>query len=153
MRKEIGYFLSICFLISSCALNKIPIFRKVATVEVLQFTPDTLKLKATAIFTNPNRVSGQIAADQIHVFINATKVASVSAKAFKVPAKKEFTLPLLVEIPTKKIWENNKNGLLGGLLNSVVNKSIKVQFKGDLKYKVFGFSKVYKIDKTEVIPL
>ena len=48
---------------------------------------------------------------------------------------------------------NNKGGILGGLINSVLNKSVKVQFKGELKYKVLGFSNVYPIDKTEEIKI
>ncbi len=87
------------------------------------------------------------------MIVNGAEVAQVSSKEFKVPAKKEFAIPLVVEIPTRQIFKNNKNGILSGLLNSILNKSIKVQFKGELRYKVLGFSKVYPIDKTEEIKL
>jgi hypothetical protein len=56
-------------------------------------------------------------------------------------------------IPTKKVFQNNKNGILGGLINSFLNKSIKVRFKGNLRYKVFGFSNTYPIDKIQEIKL
>ena len=52
-------------------------------------------------------------------------------------------MPLKVAIPTKNVFENNKNGILGGLLNSILNKSVKVQFKGNLNYVVLGFKKEF----------
>ena len=70
-----------------------------------------------------------------------------------MPVRKEFAVPLTAVIPTKKLLESNKNGILGGLINSILNKSIKLQLKGNLKYKVFGFSNTYPIDKTQEIKL
>ena len=75
----------------------------------------------------------------------------VSSEEFKVPARKNFTIPLVVVIPARKVFENNKNGILGGLLNSFLKKSIQVQFKGDIKYKVFGYSNVYPVDEIQEI--
>ena len=70
-----------------------------------------------------------------------------------MPARKEFTIPLNVVIPSKKVFDNNKNGIFSGLINSFLNKSIKVQFIGDLTYKVFGYFNKYSIDKTEEIKI
>jgi len=151
--KSTFYFLIIILFLSSCSVNKKPIFIKVDNIEVLQYAMDTIKLTADAFFENPNSVSGKISTDSIFVYMNNKKLARVSSKEFKVPAKKEFAIPMLVEIPTKQFLESNKNGLLSGILNSVLNKSIKIQFKGDLKYKVLGFSRIYTIDQTQEIKL
>jgi hypothetical protein len=80
-------------------------------------------------------------------------MAKVYADDFIVPAINEFLIPLKVVIPTKRIFENNKNGILGGLINSILAKKVKVQFKGNLKYTVFGFQKEFLIDKTEEIKI
>jgi len=149
--KRFLYFSLLFLLITSCSVNKKPIFIKVDNIEVLQYATDTIKLKADAFFENPNSVGGKLSTDSIFVFVNDKRLARVSSAAFKVPAKKEFAIPMLVEISTKQFLESNKNGLLSGILNSVLNKSIKVQFKGDLKYKVLGFSRVYAIDETQNI--
>lgn len=151
--KRLGYFLIFLLLLCSCTIYEKPIFVKVDDVKVLSVASDTIRLKAAVFFKNPNNVGGKIATDQIKVIFNGVAVAQVSSKEFKVPAKKEFSIPLHVVIPTKKVFENNKKGILGGLLNSLLNQSIKVQFKGGLKYHVFGFSKVYEIDKTREIKL
>ena len=143
------YFLGLFLLIYSCSVKEKPVFLKVDNIQLISATSDTIRLKADAFFNNPNDVGGKISTDEIKVFVNGTEVAQVSSDEFKVPARDQFTVPLKIAIPTKRVFENNKNGLLGGLLNSLFNKSVKIQLKGDIKYKVFGFSKTYPIDKTQ----
>ncbi len=149
--KNILYFTLLIILISSCSVNKQPTFIKVDKVKVASFSGDTIRLKAEAFFTNPNDVGGKISTDEIKVIVNGAEVAQVSSEEFKVPARKNFTIPLVVVIPARKVFENNKNGILGGLLNSFLKKSIQVQFKGDIKYKVFGYSNVYPVDEIQEI--
>tara|TARA_R110002126_G_scaffold286314_1_gene437891 strand:+ start:7715 stop:8179 length:465 start_codon:yes stop_codon:yes gene_type:complete len=148
MRKAI-YFLGLFILMCSCNVNKKPVFIKIDNLKLISFKNDTIRLKANAFFQNPNDVGGKISTDEIKVIVNGTEVAQVSSDEFKVPARNEFTMPLKVAISAKQIFKNNKNGILGGLLNSIFKKSIKVQFKGDLKYKVFGYSSNYPVDITQ----
>ncbi|MCL7762858.1 LEA type 2 family protein [Polaribacter sp. Z014] len=149
--KKLLYFILLFTLIISCSVKEQPIFIKVDNVKVSSFRGDTIRLKAAAFFENPNDVGGKISTDEIKVIVNGAEVAQVSSEEFEVPARKEFSIPLTVIIPAKKIFDNNKNGILGGLLNSFLNKSIKVQFKGDIKYKVFGYSSVYPVDEIQEI--
>jgi hypothetical protein len=108
-------------------------------------------LKALAFFKNPNDVGGSISSEGIRIVLNGAEIANVSSEEFEVPAREDFEIPLNVVIPAKKVIENNKSAGVGGLMNSILNRSIKVQFKGDLTYKVFGFSNIFPIDKTEEI--
>ncbi len=151
--KNLIYFIGIFLFISACSVKEKPTFIKVGDVKVLSVKVDTIELQANAYFKNENDIGGKIATDEIKVIVNGTEMAKVSSEEFKVPANKEFAVPLKVVIPTAKVFENNKGGILGGLLSSVLNKSVKVQFKGDIKYKVLGFSNVYAIDKTENIKI
>lgn len=150
--KNLMFFIAVLFIVS-CSVKKKPIFIKVDDVKIISVALDTIRLKANAFFKNPNDIGGKLATDEIKVIVNGVEVAQVSSEEFKVPARKEFSIPLKVSIPANKIFGNNKNGFLGGLINSILNKSVKVQFKGDLKYKVLGFSDVYAIDKTEDIKI
>lgn len=147
--KKTFYFLGLFLLIYSCSVRKSPIFIKVDDVKLISFETDTIRLFANAYFQNPNDVRGRITTDEIKVIVNGAEVAKVYADEFNVPARNEFLVPLKVVIPTKRIFENNKNGILGGLINSILAKKVKVQFKGNLKYTVFGFQKEFLIDKTE----
>ena len=137
----------------SCSIKKKPVFLKVDDVKVISVTSDTVKLTASAFFKNPNDVGGKISTEGIKLFVDGEQVAAVSSDEFKVPVRKDFAIPLKVVFPTKKIFGNSNKGFLNGLIKSVLNNNLKVRFKGDLKYKVFGFSKVYPIDKTETIKI
>lgn len=150
--KRVFLGLMILTVIIGCSVKKKPVFLKVDDVNVLSFKSDTVKLEAKAFFKNENDIGGKISTDEVKVFVDEVEVAQVSSEEFKVPANKEFSIPLLVAIPTKKVF-GNKGGLLEGLLKSVLNNSVKVKFKGDIKYKVLGFSKVYPIDKTKEIKI
>lgn len=151
--KNLSCFLVIFFLITACSVRKKPIFIKVDDVKILSLKMDTIRLQANAYFKNENDIGGKISTDEIKVLVNGVQMAQVSSEEFKVPANKDFSIPLKVVIPAKKVFENNKGGILGGLLNSVLNKNVKVQFLGDIKYKVLGFSNIYKVDKTEELKI
>ena len=151
--KNALYFSILFLLMSSCAVNKKPLFIKVDDVKIVSASSDTIRLKASAFFENPNGVGGTISTDEIQIIINGASIATVSVGEFKVPSRAVFSVPLTAVIPTKKVFQNNKNGILGGLINSLLKKSIKLRFKGNLKYKVFGFSNTYPIDKVQEIKL
>ena len=147
------YFLVLVLVLSSCSLQKEPVFIKVDNVKVLSIAADTIKLKAIAFFENPNNVGGSISTDEIKIYVNDTEVAKVFSEKFKVPAKDNFSIPMIAYIPTKNILNSNKNGMLGGLLNSLLTNKIKGRIKGNLHFSVFGFKKEFLIDKTQEIKL
>lgn len=134
----------------SCSVKEKPEFLYVENIKVAQSTSKYVTITADAQFLNPNDIGGNLKTDEIKVFVNDNPLASVSTKSFKVPAKKEFSIPLKANIPTDSIF-SNKN--LGGLIGSLFNKKIKIRYKGDIIYKVFGFSYTYNIDKTERIKI
>ncbi|QXP73778.1 LEA type 2 family protein [Tenacibaculum sp. AHE15PA] len=150
--KKLGFFIVVLFIVS-CSIKEKPIFIKIDNIKILSISSDTIRLQAKAFFKNPNDIGGKIATDEIKVIVNGEEVAQVSSDEFEVPARNEFNIPLQVVIPAKKIFGDTKNGILGGLINSILNKSVKVQFKGDLRYTIFGFSDVYPIDKIEDIKI
>jgi len=77
-------------------------------------------------------------------------MAHVSAESFKVPARKEFSIPLKANISKDSLFSNNS---ITGLIGSLFSKKIKVQYKGDIKYKVLGFSHTYSVDKIEDVKI
>jgi hypothetical protein len=147
------YFLVLVLLIASCSVQKEPVFIKVDNVSILSFAADTIKLKASAFFENPNNVGGKISTDGIKIFVNNIEVAQVFSEEFKVPAKAAFSIPMTANIATKNILNSNKNGVLGGLLNSFLTNKVNVRIKGNLEYVVFGFKRDFLIDKTAEIKI
>ena len=137
-----------CFI--SCKVTEKPEFIKVENIKVLKSTSKFITITADAFFLNPNNISGQLKTDGIKVIVNNSELASVTSESFKVPAKKEFSIPLQAKIPTDSLLSNKK---LSSLLGSFLNKKLKVQYIGEIKYKVLGFSHTYKVDRTENVKI
>ncbi|MFK7780827.1 LEA type 2 family protein [Psychroserpens sp.] len=134
----------------SCSVKEKPEFLRVENIKVLESTSKSITLTADAFFKNPNDVGGELKTDEIKVFVNGNEMASVSTESFNVPAKKEFSIPLRANIPTDSLFSNKS---LSGLLGSILSKKLQVQYKGDIEYKVFGFSYTYAVDKTEDVKI
>jgi len=134
----------------SCTVNKKPEFVGLENIKVLESTSKYITITAEALFVNPNDVGGEIQTDEIKIFVNDNEMSTVSTKRFEVPAKKEFSIPLKAIIPTDSLFSDKS---IGGLIGSLFSKKIKVQYKGDIKYKVLGFSSTYAVDKTEDIKI
>ncbi len=138
-------------LVCSCTINKKPTFLRLGEVKLVGISADSVKVQTSAFFKNDNDVGGKISTDNIEVFVEDKSVAKVKSEEFKVPANKEFEIPLDVAIPYNKMFDK---GLLGGLLNTVLNNNkVKLRFKGDINYKVLGFSSSYTVDKVKVLKL
>lgn len=142
--------LSTIFMFFSCTVNKKPEFIGVENIKVLESTSKYITLTADAFFVNPNDIGGELQTDEIKVIVNNNEMSTVSTELFQVPAKKEFSIPLKANIPTDSLFSNKS---IGGLIGSLFSKKVKVQYKGDIKYKVFGFSYTYTVDKTEDIKI
>jgi hypothetical protein len=145
--------LLLILLTTSCAIKKKPEFIKIDGIELVEANSRTLTLKAEALFNNPNVVGGRLNTEGVNVFVNDMLMGVVSAEEFKVPAKNSFKVPLQIKINTKDLLSKDPNGFLSGLLNSVLNKNLKVTYKGVIQFKALGFSYKYPIDKTETVKI
>ena len=148
--KKIIFLSTILLFCFGCSVNEKPEFIRIDNIKVLESTSTHITLTADAYFLNPNDIGGELKSDGIKVLVNDNEMATVSSESFKVPAKKEFSIPLKANVPTDSIF-SNKN--IGDLIGSLFSKKLKVQYVGDIKYKVLGFSHTYKIDKTEDVKI
>lgn len=148
--KKLIILLTLYLSIFSCAVREKPEFLGVDHIKISEHNAQYITLSADAHFKNPNSIGGELSTNGLKVFVNDNDLALVTSETFKVPAKKEFSIPLTSKIPTDSLF-SSKN--LSSLLGSFLNKNLKVQYKGEIKYKVFGFSKTYTIDKTENIKI
>jgi len=148
--KKIIILSTIIITFLSCSVNEKPEFLKVENIKIVESNADSIILSADAFFNNPNDIGGELKSDGIKVFVNDVEMTTLSSKSFKVPAKREFSIPLQASIPTNRIFNSNN---IGSVLNSLLSKKIKVQYIGDIKYKVLGFSHSYAVDMTENIKI
>lgn len=147
MRKY-AILLTLIVLSVSCSVKEKPEFLAINNIKFIDATEKTVTISADANFKNPNSISGKLSTEKIDVFVNDVIIATLTSEEFEVPAKDLFTIPLIVNVPTDSIF-NTKS--FEGLIGSLFSKKVKVQYKGELKYKVFGFSHIYVVDKTEEV--
>ena len=138
-------------LTSSCAIKQKPEFIKIDGIQLVDANSKTLTLKADALFNNPNDVGGRLNTEGVTVYVNDIMMGVVRAEEFKVPAKKDFRVPLQIEVNTKDLLNKDPNGFLSGLLNSVLNRTLKIKYEGVIQFKALSFSYSYPINKTEII--
>lgn len=150
MLKRYLLFLLFFTLVFNCTVTEKPAFIGLENIKVVNSNIQTITLKADALFMNPNDVGGSLKTDDLKVYINDTEVATVVSDEFNVPSKKNFTIPLIVAVATDSIIDNKS---LGGLLGSLISQRLKVQYKGDIKYKVFGYSSTYSVDETQELKI
>ncbi len=148
--KKLIILSTICIAFISCSVNEKPQFIGVENIKVLESTSKYVAFTADALFKNPNDIGGELQTDEIKLFVNDNEMASVSTESFKVPAKKEFTIPLKTKIPTDSLFSNKS---IVGLIGSLFSKKVKVQYIGDITYRALGFSYTYNIDKTEDVKI
>lgn len=141
---------TILFTFFNCSINEKPEFIGVENIKIFESTPEYIVLTADAFFENPNIVSGEMQVDDVKVYVNESEMATVSSKNFKVPAKKDFSIPLKANIPVDSIFGDTN---LSNLIGSLLTKKMKVQYKGIINYKVLGFSHTYNVDKTEDVEI
>jgi hypothetical protein len=150
MMKKLIILSTIIVALASCTVKEKPEFLRVENIKVLDADGRTVKMKADALFRNPNDIGGKLLTDGIKVFVNGVEMATISSEEFEVPAKEEFSIPLVVNIPTDSIFSDKS---IGGLLGSLLTQKMKVQYKGAINYKVFGFSHSYTIDQVENVKI
>ncbi|MFL1012305.1 hypothetical protein [Flavisericum labens] len=148
--KKLIILSTICMAILSCTVTEKPQFIGVENIKIIESNSKFVTFTADALFINHNDIGGELQTDEIKVLVNGNEMASVSTKNFEVPAKKEFSIPLRTHIPTDSIF-SNKN--IGGLIGSLFSKKVKVQYIGDIKYKVLGFSHAYMVDVSEDVKI
>ena len=141
---------TILFTFFNCTVNEKPEFIGVENIKILESNSDYITFSADALFINPNSIGGELQTDEIKVYIDDNEMASVSTESFNVPAKKEFSIPLKANVPTDSVFSDTH---LSGLIGTLLTKTLKVQYKGDINYKVLGFSFTYNIDQTEEVKI
>lgn len=150
MHRRTVFILLIFSLVFNCSVTEQPEFVGIEKIKVVNSDLKSITLKADALFKNPNDIGGVLKTDDLKVYINDTEVATVVSDEFNVPSKQNFTIPLIVSVATDSIIDNKS---LGGLLGSLLSQKLNVQYKGNIKYKVLGYSSTYEVNETQEVKI
>lgn len=150
MLKRSLFILVIFTLVFNCTVTEKPEFIGLDKIKVINSNLKSITLSADAMFKNPNDVGGKLKTDDLKVYINDTEVATIVSDEFDVPSKQNFTIPLVVSVATDSLIDQKS---LGGLLGSLLSQQLKVRYKGEIDYKVFGYSSSYTVDELQNIKI
>ncbi|GAA4241282.1 hypothetical protein [Winogradskyella damuponensis] len=137
-------------LLFNCSFTKKPEFVRLEDFEVVDSNSKNITIRAEALFLNKNDVGGTLKTDDLKVYINELELASVVSEEFDVPKREKFTIPLTIKVETDS-FTNDKN--LGSLLGSLILQKLKVHIKGEIKYKIMGYSSTYPIDEIQDVKI
>ena len=148
MKRFLFIAIAILFL-QACNLTKAPEFKGITNIDVKKNSQNKLVLVAYAKFHNPNLLGGKFKISDVKVYANDKYVANLNSETYKVPSKKDFTIPLEVEFDESYLKKSN----LLDVLNSVLNNKLKAHYTGTIYYVSHGLNVPYKIDHTQEIKL
>lgn len=138
------FFFGLASLLSACGDYQAVELRHIKNV--IADVSDDPMLKTEAVFYNPNDKNGKLKAINVDVYVEGKKAAIVKQKLkIKVPAKGEFTVPLMVKINLKE------QGLMNTLLGVLGAKRLKVRYKGHVRISYHGLPIIVPVDHEEEI--
>ncbi|WP_127121417.1 hypothetical protein [Chryseotalea sanaruensis] len=137
-------FLFLIITLTACGDYEAVELRQIKSV-VADVSDDPM-LRTEAIFYNPNNKSGKLKAVNVDVFVEGKKAAIVKQKMkIKVPARGEFSVPLMVKINLKE------QGLMNTLLSVLGAKRLKVRYKGHVRISYHGLPIIVPVDHEEEV--
>lgn len=138
-------FMVFAFLfLSGCGPKEQVVLKQIKDVVVDGTTEP--KLKAQAIFYNPNNMKMKLKRINVDIYVNGKKAAVVNQNLKTViPAKDNFTIPLEVTLAMKEI------GIVDTLLGMIGGKKFQVQYKGYLRLSYHGIPVRVPVDYKDEI--
>lgn len=142
------------FTTTSCSRPQEPIYKGFEGLKASTISTKRITLSGEAVYHNPNALGGEVTSTDIEVIVNDIPAAKIEqTMSIPVPATAEFGIPLECNISPKDIYENDRNGALGGIINAVLTKKVDVQYRGQIVVKIAGFSYTMPVDYEEEVAL
>ena len=144
------WVISLMVLLSSCDIEP-PEFRDFKNVKVVPAGNGNYKLKADAVFNNPNKKRFKLKSIDLKVSLDDKPIGTIKRNyTLKIPAQKEFTVPMQMEVDPEVL----KGGsFLENIMNILGGNSLKVRYTGEVKVSYMGYNKKVPIDEIEEIDI
>jgi hypothetical protein len=147
-------FLLLVFFLSACSAPQEPIFLKINNIRSTNVSTRKITITAEAVYHNPNSVGGELSAIDVQVEVNGIDAAKIIQDvAIAVPARSEFSVPLTFDAAPLDIFENDRNGVIGGILNAALSRKVMLHYRGEVSMKIAGIPYRLPIDYEEEVKL
>jgi|GEM_PF-4801137 len=149
---KLGFVFLTVILITSCSALQAPIYKGVKNVQVAEVINDSIVIKASLDFLNPNKIGGELFLNDLHAVVNDIDLGNLKNQQVAVPSKKNFEVPLELKLSYGQLFDS-KAGLLGTLFNAVLKNEVHVKLDGMALFKKSFLKKEYPIVFSEKIKI
>ena len=141
-------FISILIaLFCSCSRIEEPQFKELKKVSIEKFGLGKTCIKADLLFYNPNSFGVTLKEMNLDLFVDGSLMGHTNQDVdLKIDRKGDFTIPLKIELETKKTIKNLFTGLVKGEANVSVKGEIKVSKAGITKMVPINYSASQKVE-------
>lgn len=138
----------------SCSSPQEPEFLRLEQIKATNISTTKINFTGEAVFYNPNAIGGSLTSTDILVTTNGIEVATISQdKTTSIPANAEFSVPVHFNTSPEKIFGDDTKSILSGVINALLKKSVDLQFKGKVHFKIGGIPFKTDIDIEEEVKL
>lgn len=125
----------------SCTQVLEPTFKSISKVTINRLGQSNSSISANLLFNNPNNFGVTLKEIDLDIFVNQSLLGHISQKtSLKINKRKDFVVPLAVELDTKKTLKN--------ALISLFKQKTSITLKGKIKVTKAQIPKSIKIDFT-----
>lgn len=139
-----GWITGILFfgiIMTSCQSPQGLDFRSVANTKLSNVTFEKATLSSDLTFYNPNNFGLELNRTDLDIFIDNNLLGHAAQNLqVQVPARKEFVIPLSMDVDIKNLYRNG--------LTSLMSKEVTIRALGSVKVGKFGAYKSFPVDYT-----
>lgn len=133
--------LTTALLLSSCREPQDLEFRDFKNLKVENLGFSSAALLVDLVYYNPNNFGLELNRTELDIFVDSNYLGhSRQDVQVQIPSRKEFTIPLKVDLDMKNLLKNG--------LNAFLNKEVDVRVLGKVKVGKAGIFKNFNVDYT-----
>lgn len=141
------YFPSLLFIVlafvTSCRAPKDLVFKEYKNLQLENVGFTDAVLKVDLVYYNPNSFGVELNRTDLDLYVDSSFLGHSSQNIqVSIPGRKDFTLPLKVNVDMKNLLKNG--------LTSMFNKNVSIRLIGNVKIGKAGIYKNIKVDYTTV---
>ncbi len=139
------WLIAICIaaFLTGCSTPKDLVFKEYKNLKLQNLGFSDAVLAVDLVYYNPNNIGLQLSRTDLDLYVDSAYLGhSTQDVQINVGARKEFTLPLRVNVDLKNLLKNG--------LNSLTSKEVAVRLVGNVKVGKGGIYKTFKVDYTSM---
>ncbi len=139
MKSTLLYCIILILILPYCRAPQDLVFKDYKNLRLQNVSFSNANLAVDLIYYNPNTIGLELNRTDFDLYIDSSYLGhSSQILQVAIPARKEFTIPLTLQVDMKNLLKNG--------LTALTNKEVLVQLKGNVRVGKAGIYKVIKVD-------